>query len=156
MPDFSITIAPPTVESVEEIMPMLLEMHAEIGIFPLSIDKTIERVWSALAQPWVFVAKDEAGTLLGSLALVRHEESAWYSDATRTVLRDTWFYVREPYRKGRVGLDLMGRAADAARETKLTVLVNVSNPRRRAKIHGAWMESELVGWVPLNHTIQLT
>lgn len=70
------------------VIGLLFEMHAEVGIFPLSLQRLEENVDEVLRQGRVLLAV-ENGAVVGSVGL--YVGSFWYSE--EKVLMDTWIFT---------------------------------------------------------------
>jgi len=72
----------------QAILALLHEMHGEIGIFPLSEARLIERVKELLTEGLVIVVENE-NMMVGTIGL--YGGCLWYSD--QKVLMDSWVFT---------------------------------------------------------------
>lgn len=149
----SITIerATQTEECFNENFELMLKLHKEGGFAPLNVEKMAGVVFRLIGEGMVFVAKNSAGDVVGTLAMT--ENSFWYADAS--FLCDVWFFVLPKYRRGAVGRKLMRAARDEADARGKMAFISVKNPDRRPKKTRMALESQTAGYVPIGHTTQL-
>lgn len=105
-------------DDFEELLKLLVEMHAEIGVFKLSIERTVARIYQVLEKGICLLAIDAAGAIAGTIGLLG--EKIWYSDDL--MLSDTWIFVRQGKRSLRAFSDLI-KAARAAADQRGVPLV---------------------------------
>ncbi|MGE0853855.1 MAG: hypothetical protein AB7O44_30305 [Hyphomicrobiaceae bacterium] len=106
-------------EDFAVIIEMLVEMHKEIGIFSLSVDKLAQRIRMVLDSGACLLALDDAGEVVGTIGLL--VESAWYSEDP--VLSDTWIFVRTGKRRLRVFDALIGGARTFSEQTAMPLVI---------------------------------
>lgn len=76
-------------EDFAAILRMLVAMHAEVGEFPISVDKVARRIDETLAYGVVLLAEVK-GEPAGTIGL--RAEAPWYSE--QTVICDTWIWTQ--------------------------------------------------------------
>lgn len=101
-----ITIRRADASDFADIIHMLVEMHSEMGIFSLSVERLTARVYAVLKSGICLIA-DIDGSPAGTIGLIG--DIPWYTD-DRT-LADTWIFVR----KGKRSLKIFGEMVREAR-----------------------------------------
>jgi hypothetical protein len=76
-------------EDFGAILRMLVDMHAEVGEFALSVEKVSKRIDETLANGVVLIAEID-GQAIGTIGL--RGEAPWYSD--QHVIADTWIWAQ--------------------------------------------------------------
>lgn len=118
------------------IFELLELMHAELGEAPINRRKVLEYIQYHIRKNKVFLAIDEAGTMIGTTGV--EPITYWYSDAQYLV--DTFFYVHPDHRKSAAGTLLLEAARHTAKRLKLILKIAVVNPDRARQrvipIHG--------------------
>lgn len=133
------------------VFALLLEEHAEVAHAPLNAKKAAEHCYRVLQQGMTWVARDESGTAVGTLAL--KEVECWYSD--QCDLFDGWFYVRPSHRNGRVGVALIQAAKAEAIARGQFAFIRVANANRRAKKTQTTLMAEMIGFKPCGYDLKL-
>jgi GNAT superfamily N-acetyltransferase len=133
-----------TFEDLEPILALLERFHEENGIFPLSLDKTAERVVSLISAFDLFLVEKDG--IAGILGIVQYD--VWYADAS--ALFDQFFYVAPEHRGGDVGKLLMKAAAAEAERRGMPLFISVTNPgRKRGRV------ATTEGYFPVGHLVRL-
>ena len=136
--------------SFEEILDMLIALHASGGYAPFNPVKAAEAAFRVMSEGMCWVARI-GGKPVGTLALT--ETAFWYGDTT--FLHDAWFWVAPEHRAKDVGVALL-KAAKAEAETRNKLcFVSMTNPDRRPKKTPATIVTQLAGYVPLGYTLTL-
>lgn len=134
-----------------DVYALTLALHRQGGHAPLDNDKASAAVYRVLQEGMAWIARDQTGEPIGTLALT--ELAYWYSQAT--YLEGAWFYVRPEWRAGRVGVALLKAARAEAQARKRIALITITSPDRRPKRTPMTLESQLAGFVPLGYTLRL-
>lgn len=133
-----------TFEDLEPILALLERFHEENGIFPLSLDKTAERIVSLISAFDLFLVEKDG--IAGILGIVQYD--VWYADAS--ALFDQFFYVAPEHRGGDVGTLLMKAAAAEAERRGMPLFISVTNPgRKRGRV------ATTEGYFPVGHLVRL-
>lgn len=147
---FTIEQADNSEETYMEVLELLMKLFEEGGFAPWDLDEATSAVYNTLSEGNVFVAKNDRGEMVGTIAMT--EVAFWYSKTT--FLHNLWFYVLPRYRRGKVGVELMKAVRQRADELKKLAFVNVDNPRRRTKKTKMTLVSQEAGYVPSGYTIR--
>lgn len=100
-----------TVDDAEEIYRLLVQMHQENGIFPMSEPKVRFCISECINRGLVLVDRVN-GTIIATMGAGFQE--LWYSDTV--LLGDYWMYVRKGHRKSSAAPRML-RAFKAAAKT---------------------------------------
>ena len=126
-------IAPCTKEVFDELCLLLIPMAREVGIAPFDLQTARANGYRALSEGMTFVVRHELGPIMGTLSLVR--SPLWYARwPEHYQLVDSWFYVAEEHRGGRVGVVLLRAARDLGASLDVPTFVRVVNPNRRERL----------------------
>ena len=125
---------------------MLVEMHKEIGIFSLSVDKLAQRIRMVLDGGICLLALNAEGEAIGTIGLLG--ETAWYSDDH--ILSDTWIFVRKGKRSLRAFDMLVGAAHSIARDGGLPFVIclySLKSHDRKARLFERYAKRIMTGYV---------
>lgn len=98
-----------TADDLPALMEMLVEFHAENGLFALDMDRTVATVHDILRRGLIFLAFD-GHDLVGTLAIAPAQ--VWYS--SEIFLEECWMYVRPRARRSTALLKMLRRAMRVA------------------------------------------
>ena len=115
-------------EDSEALYDLLLEMHDEVGLFPLAERKVRAKIALVLDEGACFVAEVD-GTIVGSIGVV--PEQMWYTDDF--MLADKWTFVKQNWRRSRVAIGLLRRAKEFAKRAGLPLAVGVFGAKDTAR-----------------------
>ena len=146
----SIVRAKNTEAGFEEILDMLIRLHATGGYAPFNPIKAAEAAFRVISEEMCWVARI-GGKPVGTLALT--EASFWYGDTY--FLRDAWFWVDPEHRAKDVGVALLKAAKAEAEARNQLCFISMTNPDRRPKKTPTTIVSQLAGYVPLGYTLTL-
>jgi GNAT superfamily N-acetyltransferase len=140
----------PYEEEIVELGEFLVMAAAESALAPPDAVKAMEQGFATVAEGVAFVARDEAGEIVGSLGL--YFADFWYAHGQFMATR--WFFVRPDRRREDVGSALLLAARLYAERSNLAAFVEITTPRRTpADRASRW--AEIVGYIPVGHTLRL-
>lgn len=140
-----ITIRTATDADFELLIRMLVDMHGEIGIFTLSIDKVAERIRKVLQSGACLIA-EVAGEPVGTIGLLG--ERTWYSDDY--LLSDTWIFVRREKRGLRVFGELVKAARTVASNLRMPLVIclySLKDQDRKARLFERYANRIMTGFL---------
>ena len=122
----TITYRQATLDDMEGLLPLLVEMHGEVGLCNLDIDKTIEEVERIVLHGLCLIAcddDDESGSesIVGAVGVM--QDQLWYS--SDLVLTDRFYFVSPLYRKTRIAVTLLRYIREYARTHELPLMLGV-------------------------------
>lgn len=117
----TITYHQATEDDVENIIPLLIDMHGENALCSLDIDKTVTLIAVVVRKGLCLVAKDD-DKIVGTIGLIK--DSFWYS--SDPVIMDKWFYVTPTYRKTRIALTLLKLVRQYANKNDMPLMLGVT------------------------------
>lgn len=129
-----------------ELIKLLVEMHAEIGIFSLSVERLAKRIYEVLNRGICLLAIDDDGNIVGSIGLLG--ESVWYSD--ELMLSDTWIFVRKDKRSARAFPMLVKAARLEAEQMKVRLvlcLYSLKDHDRKARLFERYARRIMTGYL---------
>lgn len=116
------TIRAATPDDFKTIIRLLVEMHGEVGQFPISIEKVAARIDEVLEKGVALLAEID-GEAIGTMGLVG--ETPWYSE--QRVVADTWIWTKGPRRLA--AFNAMVKAAhDYASANGLPCIITLYSP----------------------------
>lgn len=116
------SIRPATQDEAGAIMGLLRVMHAEVGMLPLSEDRTRETVNRCLTLGAVLVAEHE-GDLVATMGLAPGQW--WYSDAKH--LSEIWTFVHPQHRRSTHARDMLIFADAMAKDLDVPFFAGVTS-----------------------------
>jgi hypothetical protein len=136
-----------TEDECVELFAFLAPFHARYGLVPLDPVKAMASIWETAKDSTVYVARDEHGKLVGTIALFVDE--VWYSRAP--IMWNRWLCIAEDTREGEAIRLLLKRAKEAA-DTVGAILVIERSNYKRASLRGDFGRvADLVGYAPVGH-----
>lgn len=139
------------------ILALLVEMHADVGVFPLSHARLEQHVDELLQDGMILLAFDGA-TLVGSVGL--YGGTFWYSD--EKVLMDTWVFA-SPRAKDRLAVfrRMMAEVKEVAKDQGTTLVLTLfceRDNKRKSTLFSRYGEMLLQGFkfVPLGGDYRVT
>lgn len=89
---------------------------------PVDVNAATKAGWRAASEGMTFIARNEAGQLIGSIAMV-DAPLYWMCDPARRCIVDMWFVVAEDARDGTVERALRAAVAGLAKEKGLPAFI---------------------------------
>ena len=118
------------------LWPLLIEMHAEQGLFPLNKNKAARTLAEAIDGGRVLMA-EEGDAVMRTFAWT--VMTAYYAD--QPFLADLWLYVRPAYRRSTTAVKLRNALKAEAAARGLPLMVGaVGKTRDGARLFGAAFE----------------
>jgi hypothetical protein len=109
------------------ILKLLVQMHAEVGRFPMSPAKVCHAIENVVKNGVAYIVERD-GDPVATIGLV--PASPWYADAE--YMTDRWCFVRPDARADSRALDaLLDECQDLANATETRVEILVFNPKKR-------------------------
>ncbi len=115
-----------TKDDTKALFVLLSEMHKEMAIAPLHIEKAALSIAEGIENGEVLVALDAKGKLIGTIGVI--ETSWWYSDETH--LSDRFFFTARSERGDEVGKALLEAVTMFSESRNLPLIITVTNPKR--------------------------
>ena len=110
-------------KDLEEVFEVLREMHEEVGLSSLSVEKTVHQIVTLFNEGVIFLAVI-SGRIVGTMGI--GPAQWWYSDDF--YLTDYWTFVRKGYRRSMIASDLLQQAKDFAQKIEFPIAVAVLSP----------------------------
>lgn len=117
-----------SLEDADELMTILVAMHDEIALAPMSPQKVSDVLIDALANGVVLVV-EHAGQIVGTAGC--QIGTPWWSDKKQ--LSERWVYVRPDKRRGvhpPVAVTLLRSLKEIARRLELPLAIGIYNTRQ--------------------------
>lgn len=109
-----------TASDIENLLPLLVDMHSENALSTLDIDKTIAMVEYVINHGLCLLAHD-GQELVGALGVC--VDSFWYTSDQH--IQDRFYYVAPSHRKTRVALTLLKYIREYAKQLNMPLMLGV-------------------------------